>query len=282
MKSASPALIAHLNSKREFIVEDLYTFTLNGGYVARYTSAEIDLKPNGNLFKKFRIRRGKTRTTVGIEVDTLDITLYPDDGDLLNGVSWIPAARRGALDGAHVLLERLYMPSWGDASLGALHWREGRVAEVKPTGTEVQIQVKSELELLDVKIPRNFYQSGCLNTLFDNACALSSNAFKVVGSVTAGSVTQFSAAAFGQAAGYFSLGKVTFLTGPNAGVTRSIRSFAGGVFVFATPLVTPPAPGDSFAAWPGCDKTKATCENKFSNVINFRGFPFVPDPETAT
>lgn len=34
--------------------------------------------------------------------------------------------------------------------------------------------------------------------------------------------------------------------------------------------------GDELRLYPGCDKTLATCRDKFDNVINFRGEPFVP------
>lgn len=198
----------------------------------------------------------------------------------MNGSAWIAAARNGALDGASLLLEKLFMPSWGDASLGAITLFQGRVTPSKLSRTEISLNVKSELELLDTKLPRNFYQSSCLNTLFDAGCSLSKAAYAVHGEVTSASLTQITTT-LTQAAGYFSLGTVTFDTGQNAGVMRSIRSYANGVITLATPLISTVAAGDSFTATPGCDKLQATCANKFNNVINFRGFPFVPDPETA-
>lgn len=42
-----------------------------------------------------------------------------------------------------------------------------------------------------------------------------------------------------------------------------------------------PLPGESFTMYPGCDKTMKTCDNKFNNIINYAGEPFVPIPETA-
>ncbi|WP_371125854.1 phage BR0599 family protein [Bosea sp. (in: a-proteobacteria)] len=33
---------------------------------------------------------------------------------------------------------------------------------------------------------------------------------------------------------------------------------------------------DTFLATPGCDKRFATCQAKFGNGINFRGFPHIP------
>jgi uncharacterized phage protein (TIGR02218 family) len=36
------------------------------------------------------------------------------------------------------------------------------------------------------------------------------------------------------------------------------------------------AVGDIFTIIAGCDKTLAICRDKFDNIINFRGDPFVP------
>lgn len=38
----------------------------------------------------------------------------------------------------------------------------------------------------------------------------------------------------------------------------------------------PPAPGESLMLQAGCDKRSATCRTKFSNFLNFRGFPHIP------
>jgi uncharacterized phage protein (TIGR02218 family) len=281
MKAASPALIAYLNSGTQFLMADLYTLTLNGGYTLRYTGADMDLTAAGNLFKSFLIARSKTRSTVGLEVDTLEVTVNPGPGDTLNGVPWIAAARNGALDGATLQLEKIFMPSWGDTSLGSIVLFSGRVSDLDCGRTAATLTIKSELELLDTQLPRNFYQSGCGNTLFDSACGLNRAAFAVNGAATNNSVTQV-ASALANPSDYFTLGTIVFTSGANAGVTRSVRQFANGVFTLALPLLAPVQNGDTFTAYPGCDKVKATCESKFANVVHFRGFPFVPDPETAT
>jgi uncharacterized phage protein (TIGR02218 family) len=36
------------------------------------------------------------------------------------------------------------------------------------------------------------------------------------------------------------------------------------------------AVGDSFLLQAGCDRRAATCQTKFSNFLNFRGFPHIP------
>jgi uncharacterized phage protein (TIGR02218 family) len=39
--------------------------------------------------------------------------------------------------------------------------------------------------------------------------------------------------------------------------------------------------GDGFAVTPGCDKTFATCRDRFVNSVNFRGFPHMPGNDAA-
>ena len=51
---------------------------------------------------------------------------------------------------------------------------------------------------------------------------------------------------------------------------------AGGVFVLQQAMPNAIAIGDAYSVHAGCDKLLATCRDKFSNVINFRGFPHVP------
>jgi uncharacterized phage protein (TIGR02218 family) len=47
------------------------------------------------------------------------------------------------------------------------------------------------------------------------------------------------------------------------------------------PTSFPIAVGDTFSISAGCDKSKDTCQAKFANIANFRGFPFVPGLDAA-
>jgi len=40
--------------------------------------------------------------------------------------------------------------------------------------------------------------------------------------------------------------------------------------------------GDRFRVVAGCDKTAETCRAKFSNFLNFRGFPHIPGDDWVT
>lgn len=77
--------------------------------------------------------------------------------------------------------------------------------------------------------------------------------------------------------GYFGYGVLTWLTGANAGRSEDVRLYQnGGIFTLALPMGYDIAIGDTYSVTPGCDKQISTCRTKFSNVVNFRGFPKVP------
>ena len=77
-------------------------------------------------------------------------------------------------------------------------------------------------------------------------------------------------------------GYVTFTSGPNDGITAAVKNVnAGASLVLAFPLPELSNPTDTFTIYQGCDHTGATCAGTFGNIANFRGFPFVPPPQSA-
>lgn len=283
MKSASPALIALLNSQ-QFYMTDLLTLTLIGGGVIRLASTDIDIVSGGHTFGSSGpfFERGRTRTVIGVEVDTLDLTFYANSSHTISGQPFIQAVCEGVLDGAYVLLERTFMASWGDTSAGTVVLFSGRVSDLPSVGrTEVKVNVKSDLELLNVKMPRNLWQPPCPHTLFDAGCGLSKAAWGVAGTALAGSTVPAVVVSLPQYPGWFDLGSISFTSGANAGVTRTVRSYVPGTLQLINPLPNAPAPGDAFTVYPGCDHQQATCSGKFNNLANFRGCPYIPIPESA-
>ena len=90
------------------------------------------------------------------------------------------------------------------------------------------------------------------------------------------------ATSLGQATGWFDLGTLTFTSGANDGVSRTVQAFDAGAFSFALAFPADIAPGDTFSVFPACMHTMDDCANKHNNLVHFRGFPFVPAPETIT
>lgn len=301
----SPGALAELlNSKTDLGCIDLYTFTLPGGMVLRWTGHDQDVTVAGTTWTLGPgLTRSRMRLSVGIEVDSLDVTVYALPADLddeeramqINGMPLLAYIARGGLEHARLELQRAFLPESEMAQLnppivGTLVWFTGRVATTKGDRTQQVLSIKSDTEQLDVMVPAEVYQPGCSNTLYDAACGVSRDARTVNG--VAGSASDATRTRFGhglsQEAGYFDLGVVRFLAGPNTGIGRTVKrhTMSGGAGVaneiaVLQPFPFPISPGDSFAIYPGCDKKQGTCSKKFNNVIRFRGKPYVPAAETV-
>ena len=59
------------------------------------------------------------------------------------------------------------------------------------------------------------------------------------------------------------------------GSARFITAHSGDTVTMARPLASL-AGGQTVAIYPGCDHLKETCKNKFNNLDNFGGFPWIP------
>lgn len=283
MKSATAPLIELLGSGRPFLMADCYTLTLASGSVLRFTSFDVSLSFGGNTWSASGpvIERGNTRTVIGLEVDTLELRISPKDTDLVGAQSWFQAACSGALDGATLILQRAFIEA-APTVVGMLKMFVGDVAPITIDRMTIAMTCNSPLQLLNTKLPRNLYQAGCQHTLFDSGCALSSAAFAVTGTVTGAATRTGFTASMGNPDGWFDLGSLQFTGGALAGTRRSVKRWSGGAIALLNPLPAAPAITDAFTVWPGCDRSKATCESaKFNNLVNFKGYPFVPVPETA-
>jgi uncharacterized phage protein (TIGR02218 family) len=283
MKTISGALTALFASNAQFFKADLFTFTFVDGSVLRTTSADVALSFSGNtwLSESPIIERTYTTVQVGVTVDTMTLTVKPSPANTIGGLSWQSAARQGYLDGATVLVETAYLTTWPTV-IGTLHVFGGNVSEADPARTKVDIQVTSALELLNRQFPRNLYQATCLHTVYDSGCTVAKASFTVTGTVTGTPTVTSIKTGNAQPTGYFEQGVLTFTSGANNGLKRTVKSYDPATgFTFALPLPVAPSAGDTISVFAGCDKTKATCQSKFSNIGRFRAFPWIPAPETV-
>ena len=290
MKPASTAL-QNLLASRQFYAADLYTFSLVGGGVLRLCAGDRGITVSGNRFSAQGPRidrkdnKAKCHWKIGVEVDTLVFDVMPQPGDLVNGQPFLAACVQGAFDGAELTLERAFMANYGDTSVGTVVLFAGRVAEIDLGRAVATFTINSHLELLNQQLPRNLWQPGCVNSLGDASCGVDLAAYAIAGTVVAGSTAHLVNATLAQPSGYFDQGKLGFTTGANAGLSRSVKSWVSGtpgVIALLAPFPQLPAAGDAFTIYPGCDKTLGGngCA-KFANTARYRGFPFVPIPETA-
>ncbi|MGB7316965.1 MAG: phage BR0599 family protein, partial [Planktotalea sp.] len=82
---------------------------------------------------------------------------------------------------------------------------------------------------------------------------------------------------------WFERGKLEILSGDAQGLSAAIKvdRTVGSLreVTLWEPLRARVIVGDEVRLFAGCDKRFETCRVKFSNVLNFRGFPDIPEEE---
>jgi len=282
MRAASPALIALLASSDRFIMADLYTITLVGGSVLRYSAAPTALFANGYTFALGpKFERTKTKIVIGTQVDELEV-IYTEPTDLIGGLPFLQAAWQGELDGALLQLERAFMATYGDTSPGTVVLFAGRISDIDCTRTGIDVKCRSHLELLNIQMPRRLWQSSCTHTLGDAMCQFDRSNLQATFSAGPGSSeAQIATSVSPTPPNLYIQGTVIGVTGANAGSSRTVANMSGGWVYVRLAFLSPILPGDQFQLLPGCDRTLSTCTNLFNNVIHYGGFPYIPTPETA-
>jgi uncharacterized phage protein (TIGR02218 family) len=290
MLTATPALTALLNTWRNdtrsapFIAE-LYTWTLSGGEVIRWTAADRDIVWGNNTFRRGPgISRSQISRQAGTQTSDLSVTLYMDDTVLQNGVPLAQFVAGGGFFNAVLSFERAYAPAPGGVIVGSLPKFTGRMTQLTNTGeSQATLVCSTWMSLLNVQVPVNQWQPPCLHTVFDAGCKLDRSSFAIRGIVQSGSdaLTLFTGLGAVIADGDLNLGRIDFTSGANAGQTRTVKAQSGGVVSLVRALPSPAQPGDTFTAYPGCDLTQTRCAARFNNLAHFKGQPYIPTAETA-
>lgn len=248
MKIAPATLSAFLAASSSVVQTDLYTFSLIGGQVLRYTGGAVALTlpaaamadPNSLNYgaaQTFllgpRFGRSKVSSKVGIEPSELDIQILAGSHDLVGNLPFAEALRLGFFDGATVELDRLFGTTATDTARGAVIWFYGRVAEADIGRSAIDLKVKSLLDLMAIhQFPRRIYQSSCTHVFGDKMCGYD----RTGGKNALGQATGFGAVAIAAAPqttqtliwssvplkSQYQEGTITGASGANLGITRTI------------------------------------------------------------
>ncbi|BCA57677.1 DUF2163 domain-containing protein [Sphingomonas sp. HMP6] len=284
MKTASAPLLALLNSGVDFQTADLWTITLNGGTVIRWSGADVKLVSGGQTFALGPgISRNAITEKIGLEVATLEVTITADSADLINGTPIIPFIAKRGLDGANVRLDRAFLTDWNLPVVGTVLRFSGKLTSVPVVGgSEAQLTISSWTAYLNANMPANLYQAACLHSPYDAGCTLLPATYAQTGTISGTPTLTGFSSGMTTTAGDFAQGRVTFTSGPLTGIAATVRSNDGaGGFQFVRALPALPIAGNTFSVIPGCDLTISRCGTRFNNLLNRKGTDFVPVPETA-
>lgn len=252
-----------------------WALTRRDGRVFGFTDHDRDLAFDGITF---RADTGLTaralQQTTGLSIDNSEAL-----GALSDAAVTEADIRAGRYDGAVV---EAWLVNWRAPDERLKQFR-GTLGEITRAGGAFQAELVGLSEMLNT-LQGRVYQTPCTAVLGDGACRVDVDepAYHAVGMV--GAVDEQKAllvgGAEGFASGWFTRGRLTVLDGAAAGLTGVIRrdALSDGVrgIELWEGLRAEIAPGDAVRLDAGCDKRAETCKAKFSNFLNFRGFPDIP------
>jgi uncharacterized phage protein (TIGR02218 family) len=297
MRSAPGGLVTFLANNRAAYRADLIKLTLLDATVYRWTTAEMPLVVGGNTFQPAGangplVKRGPYSQSARLTIDTLDLTLT-GGSFTINGKSLSLLATQGYFDGARIQVDHLIGSDLPSAvAYGPIpSFFEGRIAGMDPDGPALILRAKSELESLNILLPKFPLQPMCGNAVYDASCGLNRATFTVSGAAASGTLTTLqvqttNATIIAKANGYYNLGVLKFTSGTLSGSRRAVQGFtvSGGTatFTLALPFASAPIAADQFSVYPGCDRSKLQCgAAKFNNLPQFRGYPHIPAAESG-
>lgn len=188
----------------------------------------------------------------------------------------------GRYDGAVV---RAWLVNWQDVGQRHMLFR-GTIGEMRRVDGAFEAELRGLAEALNRPFGRVF-QAPCTAVLGDAACGfdLATQGYVWEGPVLEVDETS-SVAVFtdnGFEPEWFQRGRMDVLSGAAEGLFGPIKrdsAAAGGRRIeLWAPLRAQVAVGDQVRLTAGCDKRLETCRYKFDNILNFRGFPDVPEDD---
>lgn len=245
---------------------------------------EIEIGDYAGIYRsRAAITGSSIQSSSGLEVDNLEVsgTLPAMDEEILAVIDLSAAdMEAGLLDEAAVAL---FLVNWEEPDQGQLTLRVGTLGKLSRTA---EGQYRAELRGLTQQLRQviiRTYGLKCDAELADSRCGVS-----IAARIAAGEVTSvvdkkyFSSTLTGGDTdpGSFIGGMLTWLSGENAGFRMEVKRDAfddvfGNVELYE-PMAREIQAGDTFTVAPGCDKTLATCRDRFDNVVNHRGYPLIP------
>jgi uncharacterized phage protein (TIGR02218 family) len=268
MKTIGTALATHL-AGQVLTMCSLFEIVRRDETVLRFADLDQDVVFEGQTYlAAHSYSRSAIQSTSGLSVDNLDVEAVLDssaiaEADLL----------AGKYDGARI---RLVQINWLAPEQGALKERKGTLGNVVLR----RGQFGAELRGLTQALTRSVVQitsPSCRTDYGSAECGADLTAETFPATVTSVDDRHvFRASALTQATDYFRHGRVTWLTGDNAGLSMEIKgsSSDGGIECWL------PAPyafqvGDTLNAVRGCGKSLDDCVAR-NRVASFRGEPYMP------
>lgn len=256
-----------------------WAITMPDGQVMGFTDHDLDLAFEGIAFRADTgMSAMAVQQSTGLSVDNTEAM-----GALATDAIREEDLEAGRYDGAEV---RAWLVQWSDVSARQLVFR-GHIGEVTRADGAFRAELRGLTDALNQPVGR-VYQKPCAAVLGDRSCGvdLTGLSYRHIGPVAQvedARILTFEALPIYEPE-WFQRGVIEVRSGAAKGLTGMIKDDRIGedgarVIELWDTLRADLRPGDEVAVTAGCDKRFETCRLKFGNVINFQGFPDLPEED---
>jgi len=261
-KTASAAYIAAEEASERKPAE-LYHIWRDGGEHWRLTSSDKAETYDSNAYTPATLSRTQVRYNSQLDVTTMQITASSLADPVFDYIAMNPIE---ILWISVMKIHRAMSPL--EVSVVFI----GQIKDVSFKGGAAKVNCVGFEHFLKKTIPALRYQLTCNHQVFDTKCALTKASYKTTETITLDATkTILTGTAFGlEDDGYFIGGEVVF-----GDESRTISAHVGTAITIMYAFIEI-VDTDSVDAYPGCDGRAETCRDKYSNILNFLGFPFIP------
>lgn len=241
---------------------ELYRFAL-GAQRWTYTSGQAEVVYQGETYLPAMIRRSGIEQGHELNRAGIEITLPRDDAIGQQFVATSPAG---------IVSLTIYRKHLTDTADEVIVLWKGRVSGARLSGSELMLKCEPVATSLKRVGLRAHYQRLCRHPLYSAACGVSAASYRVDGTVAAvsGTTVQVAAAAT-RPDGYFVAGMLATQNGE----ARMIVAHSGANLTLIAPMPAL-AVGQAVSLYAGCDHSTDVCLNRFGNIANYGGFPYIP------
>lgn len=251
-------------------VVELYEFR-QGAVTTRYTNYNRDIIFGGSTWTQNQISRQNIERAIEAGVNDLKIFLPQSDPIASQFIPNIPGK---------IVTVRIFRAHATDPDEDTLLVFEGYIAEAEFDGDlQATLTLQPFTSQFKRVAPRFVYSGLCNNVLYDGGCKVSKLSFTYTGTVTAVNPSARQVTVSGlssQGSDWAEGGWIAFPAGGNDDQRLILSQSGGGDTCTLLSNFSEDVLGNQVDVLAGCAHDPATCESKFSNIINFGGFPFVP------
>lgn len=236
----------------------------------RFTSSQLDITAMSEAWSSESIDAGDINQSEDMTRDTLQLKF--------------PRSNEFALSLESDLFEiittvTLFRGYSSDPDNEFIAYWKGRVAGTSSDKNQISLSCEPVFTSLRRPGLRARYQRSCRHALYGGGCGVDKEDFRVDGTCTSAiGTTIVVAEAGGYADGYFNGGMVK----TDGDVYRFITKHVGTSITLIRPVqelieaVASSTGSAPVSLYPGCDHTRSVCASKFSNQLNYGGFPWIP------